>query len=68
MFPNREMAEKELEISGKLNRGPWIEHSIFEQQMNCSIYDILPNVKETTFIEVPIWKPPVKETNSTVEL
>jgi HD superfamily phosphodiesterase len=127
MFPNREMAEKELEIAGKLNRGPWIEHSInvglsaqmiaekcsnlnpdkayvlgllhdigrkygisarrhgidgykfmmekgifpftaerwnatfemkeyFEQQMNCSIYDILPNVKETTFIEVPIWK------------
>ncbi|WP_105616436.1 HD domain-containing protein [Vallitalea okinawensis] len=32
----------------------------FEQQMNCSIYDILPNVKETTFIDVPLWKPPVK--------
>lgn len=26
----------------------------FEQQMNCSIYDILPNVKETTLIEVPL--------------
>jgi len=32
----------------------------FEQQMNCSIYDILPNVKETTFIDAPLWKPPVK--------
>jgi hypothetical protein len=32
----------------------------FEQQMNCSIYDILPNVKETTFIDIPLWKPPVK--------
>ena len=32
----------------------------FEQQMNCSIYDILPNVKETTFINAPLWKPPVK--------
>lgn len=32
----------------------------FEKQMNCSIYDILPNVKETTFIDVPLWKPPVK--------
>ena len=28
----------------------------FEQQMNCSIYDILPNVKETTFIDVPLLK------------
>lgn len=32
----------------------------FELQMNCSIYDILPNVKETTFMDVPLWKPPVK--------
>ncbi|NFO05490.1 HD domain-containing protein [Clostridium botulinum] len=32
----------------------------FEQQMNCSIYDILPNVKESTFIDVPLWKPAVK--------
>lgn len=32
----------------------------FEKQMNCSIYDILPNVKETTFINAPLWKPPVK--------
>ena len=32
----------------------------FEQQMNCSIYEILPNVKETTFMEAPLWKPPVK--------
>jgi len=32
----------------------------FEQQMNCSIYDILPNVKETTFMYAPLWKPPVK--------
>lgn len=32
----------------------------FEKQMNCSIYDILPNVKETTFIDGPLWKPPVK--------
>lgn len=26
----------------------------FEQQINCSIYDILPNVKETTLIELPL--------------
>lgn len=32
----------------------------FEKQMNCSIYDILPNIKETTFMEAPLWKPPVK--------
>ncbi|HEY5560669.1 MAG TPA: hypothetical protein VIK72_02755 [Clostridiaceae bacterium] len=32
----------------------------FEQQMNCSMYDILPNVKEATFIDAPLWKPPVK--------
>ncbi|WP_291569247.1 HD domain-containing protein [Clostridium sp. UBA4548] len=31
-----------------------------EKQINCSIYDILPNVKETTFIDTPLWKPPVK--------
>jgi len=30
----------------------------FEQRMNCTIYDILPNVKETTFIDAPLWKPP----------
>ncbi|WP_017415490.1 HD domain-containing protein [Clostridium tunisiense] len=35
-----------------------------EKQINCSIYDILPNVKETTFIDAPLWKPPVKETKS----
>lgn len=32
----------------------------FEEQMNCFIYDILPNIKETTFVDVPLWKPPVK--------
>jgi hypothetical protein len=32
----------------------------FEKQMGCSIYDVLPNVKETTFIDAPLWKPPVK--------
>lgn len=32
----------------------------FEQQMNCSIYDILPNIKETTLIELPLWKSQVK--------
>lgn len=32
----------------------------FEKQMNCSIYDILPNIKETTFLDVPLWKPPIK--------
>jgi hypothetical protein len=26
----------------------------FEQQMNCSIYDILPNVRDTTLIELPL--------------
>jgi len=32
----------------------------FEQQMGCSIYDVLPNVKETTFKDAPLWKPPTK--------
>lgn len=32
----------------------------FEKQMGCSIYDVLPNVKETTFINAPLWKPPGK--------
>jgi Predicted HD superfamily hydrolase len=31
----------------------------FEHKMNCSIYDVLPNVKETTLIDAPLWKPPV---------
>jgi hypothetical protein len=31
-----------------------------EEQINCSIYDILPNVRETTFIDAPLWKPPVR--------
>lgn len=35
-----------------------------EKQINCSIYDILPNIKESTFIDAPLWKPPVKETNT----
>jgi len=29
----------------------------FENKIGCSIYDILPKVKETTFIDVPLWKP-----------
>lgn len=32
----------------------------FEHKMNCSIYDILPNVKETTFVDAPLWKPPTR--------
>ncbi len=32
----------------------------FEKQINCSLYDILPAIKETTFIDVPLWKPLVK--------
>lgn len=28
----------------------------FEKQMGCSIYDILTNVKETTFKDAPLWK------------
>jgi len=30
----------------------------FEKKMGCSIYDVLPNVKETTFVEVPLWVMP----------
>jgi len=30
----------------------------FEKQMGCSIYDVLPNIKETTFKDAPLWKPP----------
>lgn len=29
----------------------------FENKAKCSIYDILPGVKDTTFIEAPVWKP-----------
>lgn len=29
----------------------------FEQQMGCSVYDMLPNIKETTFKDAPLWKP-----------
>jgi len=32
----------------------------FEQQMDCSIYDVLPNIKETTFKYTPLWKLPEK--------
>lgn len=33
----------------------------FEKQMKCSIYDVLPHVKETTFMDIPVWKqPPIK--------
>lgn len=28
MLPSKETAEKELEIAGYLNPGPWTEHSI----------------------------------------
>lgn len=30
----------------------------FEEKMGGSIYDVLPNVKETTFIEMPLWVSP----------
>lgn len=30
----------------------------FEKRMGCSIYTVLPNVKETTFVDSPLWKPP----------
>lgn len=29
----------------------------FERQMGCSVYDVLPNIKETTFKDAPLWKP-----------
>ncbi|MHB8132163.1 MAG: phosphohydrolase, partial [Mobilitalea sp.] len=32
----------------------------FENRMGCSIYAVLPNVKETTFADTPLWKAPVK--------
>ncbi|MDD4797711.1 MAG: HDOD domain-containing protein [Eubacteriales bacterium] len=32
----------------------------FEKQMRCCLYDILPNVKETTFLHEPLWQPPVR--------
>jgi hypothetical protein len=32
----------------------------FEEKMGCSIYDVLPYVKETTFIDTPLWKPPAR--------
>lgn len=31
----------------------------FESKINCSIYDLLPGIKETSFIDVPMWKPPL---------
>jgi len=38
MFPNREMAEKELEIAGQLNKGPWTEHSILLEKSTLIFY------------------------------
>ena len=32
----------------------------FEKKTECSIYDLLPNIKETTFIDIPVWKPLMK--------
>ncbi|MDF2941760.1 MAG: metal dependent phosphohydrolase [Herbinix sp.] len=32
----------------------------FENKMGCSVYEVLPNVKETSFIDVPLWKAPPK--------
>ncbi len=32
----------------------------FEHQIGCSIYDILPNIKETTFVDSQLWKPSEK--------
>lgn len=32
----------------------------FENRMGCSIYEVLPNVKETTLIDSPLWKAPTK--------
>lgn len=29
----------------------------FENKIGCSIYELLPNVKETTFMDAPLWKP-----------
>lgn len=31
----------------------------FENIIGCSIYNKLPNVKETTFMDAPLWKPPI---------
>lgn len=33
----------------------------FEEKIGCSIYEVLPNVKDTTFIDMPLWKPVNKE-------
>lgn len=32
----------------------------FENKIGCSIYDLLPDVKDTTFLSIPLWKPPVR--------
>lgn len=34
--------------------------SEFESMMGCSIYEVLPNVKETTFVEEEVWMPSSK--------
>lgn len=31
----------------------------FEKQMGCSIYDVLPKIKDTTFMDIPVWNPPI---------
>lgn len=31
----------------------------FENKIGCSIYDLLPGIKETTFIDAPMWKPSI---------
>ncbi|BBF43584.1 HD domain protein [Lachnospiraceae bacterium KM106-2] len=32
----------------------------FEQQMECSVYDVLPDIEKTTLLTPKPWKPPVK--------
>lgn len=32
----------------------------FEAKMDCSIYDVLPDIGQTTLLSPPPWKPPVK--------
>lgn len=30
----------------------------FEEKIGCSVYELLPDVKDTTFMSTPLWKPP----------
>ena len=46
MLPTREEAEKELEIAGQLNPGPWVKHSLNVGIAARNIAHLIPSLDE----------------------